>query len=229
MVDKSRDNQVRQITDAQSGIHTNLASLVSKHFAKTYKKPIAQHTQDAFDAIKPTVIKAKQEGKALIFDSGCGTAVSTHRIASTYPQSLVLGIDRSAARLSKVYNQALPDNAHLIQADCVDFWLLAQQAGWHLSRHYLLYPNPYPKAKHVKRRWHAHPVFPTLLALGGDLELRTNWRVYAEEFCMALALSPANKQVSQGLEIIQPDKPMTLFEKKYQDNGQELYRCRISL
>lgn len=229
MTDKSGENQVRQITGAQSGIHKNLAMLLSKHFANSYEKPIAQHTQNAFDAIKPTVITALEEGKGLIFDSGCGTAMSTHKIAGAYPQSLVLGIDRSAVRLSKAYNQSLPHNAHLIQADCVDFWLLARQAGWQLSRHYLLYPNPYPKAKHIKRRWHGHPIFPTLLALGGEIELRTNWRVYAEEFCMALALSPVNERATQAVEIIQPDRPMTLFEKKYQENGQELYRCRISL
>ncbi len=30
-----------------------------------------------------------------------------------------------------------------------------------------------------------HPIFPTLLALGNTIELRTNWEIYAREFAEA--------------------------------------------
>ena len=44
--------------------------------------------------------------------------------------------------------------------------LLAQLA--HREQHYLLYPNPWPKAKHLQRRVHGHGSFPLLLQLGAS-------------------------------------------------------------
>ncbi|HIP81918.1 MAG TPA: SAM-dependent methyltransferase [Leucothrix mucor] len=213
----------RSIVSSQSGLHENLEKTVKKHLDHPYKKPIAQHTQDAFDQIKQKVESSLAQNVPLIFDSCCGTALSTKILATENPNALVLGIDRSSFRLSKEYNEALPDNAVLIQADCADFWVLAKNAGWKLKKHTIFYPNPYPKTKHLKRRWHAHPVFPTLLALGGELELRTNWKIYADEFCAALNFAD---QVCDGVNNISPDQVMTLFEKKYHESGQELYQCR---
>ena len=60
-----------------------------------------------------------------------------------------------------------------------------------------------------------------LLALGGRLECRTNWRVYAEEFSFALnLLQNAQTQV----ETFSAPQPLTPFERKYRDSGQTLYR-----
>jgi hypothetical protein len=47
-----------------------------------------------------------------------------------------------------------------VRADLVDYWRLLAEAGIGLARHYILYPNPWPKIGHLARRWHAHPVFP---------------------------------------------------------------------
>lgn len=144
----------------------------------------------------------------------------------------MIGIDRSAVRLSKQYDDSVPENAILVQADCADFWMLAQRAGWKVSKHTILYPNPYPKSKHLKRRWHAHPAYPSLLGLGGEVELRTNWKVYADEFCRALEYSGLKDVKSSGVEVIDtsdPFKPLTLFEKKYKEGGQKLYRCKYVL
>lgn len=248
-----QQNNSRTISTNQQGIHENLEAIVRKHFEKTYQKPIAQHTQAAFDAIKPTIETALNKHTPLHFDSFCGTGISTANLARNNPDALVIGIDRSITRLSKTYNLQLPDNARLIQAECADFWQLAVNAGWQLSYHSIFYPNPYPKAKHIKRRWHAHPAFPLLFTLGGDVELRTNWKIYAQEFyqayCYAAAYLPENKYHSQGVEILPLDDKvsvtgmgdtikdiaqntiqdpfMTLFEKKYALNGQKLYRCQI--
>ncbi len=226
------ENNSRAITDAQQGIHENLEKIVRKHCENPYKKPIAQHTLDAFNNIEKQVEKAVSKGTPLLIDSFCGTAVSTRLIAEQNPDSLVIGIDRSAVRLSKQYDDSVPENAILVQADCADFWMLAQRAGWKVSKHTILYPNPYPKSKHLKRRWHAHPAYPFLLALGGEVELRTNWKVYADEFCCALEYTGLKDVKSSGVEVIDtndPFKPLTLFEKKYKEGGQKLYRCKYVL
>ena len=64
----------------------------------------------------------------------------------------------------------LKDNAILLRAELSDFFsLVAYQSDWIVHSHYLLYPNPYPKSKHLKRRWHGHPIFPVMLAIGEGL------------------------------------------------------------
>ena len=215
----------RRITDAQQGIHKNLEQVVKKHLSNLYKKPLSQHTQIAFDNIQARVERHLKQNKPLIFDSCCGTAMSTQLIASEYPDALVIGIDRSEVRLAKETNSKLANNIILVQAECADFWKLALDAGWKLQKHFILYPNPYPKSKHLKRRWHGHPAFPDLLALGGELELRSNWKVYIEEFCFAVSF--IDTHACNGVEKFQTSTSLTLFEKKYQAGGQELYRCKI--
>jgi tRNA (guanine-N7-)-methyltransferase len=219
----------RKITGGQQSIHENLEKVVRKHFQNEYKKPVAQHTQNAFEKVAGRVEKALINDTPLLFDSFCGTAMSTRIIAKNNPSALVLGIDRSTARLTKTTNENLPDNVILVQAECTDFWLLANQAGWKLKKHFILYPNPYPKSKHLKRRCHAHPSYPTLLALGGEVELRTNWKVYADEFSKALEYANTTNVCCSGVIKLEIEEPLTLFEKKYQQGGHELYYCKYTL
>ena len=231
-------NNSNQVISNQQEIHENLESIVRKHFETEYKKPIAEHTQVAFDSIKEKVETARIKATPLLFDSFCGTGVSTGIIANNNPHALVIGIDRSLNRISKTYNHDLPHNAVLVQAECADFWKLAVDAGWTLAQHSIYYPNPYPKAKHVKRRWHAHPAYPLLFALGGRLELRTNWKTYADEFYQSLIYASDYLEDSSfecsGVEALylannNDDNTeiefMSLFEKKYYLSGQKLYVC----
>jgi tRNA (guanine-N7-)-methyltransferase len=108
-----------------------------------------------------------------------------------------------------------------VRADLVDFWRLLDAAGLRLARHYILYPNPWPKIGHLARRWHAHPVFPFVARLGGVLECRSNWKVYVEEFAYALQLVTGSEV---GWECFDTALPLTPFERKYRDSGQTLYR-----
>ena len=57
-------------------------------------KPIAKHTQAAFDQIYPHVDASKN----IILDSGCGTGRSTLILGEKYPNHTVIGIDRSFVR-----------------------------------------------------------------------------------------------------------------------------------
>ena len=163
--------------------------------------------------------------RPLILDAGCGVGLSTRRLAERFADQAVIGIDRSADRLSRDHGP-LPDNALLVRADLVDFWRLALAADWRPVRHYLLYPNPYPKAAHLKMRWHGHAVFPVILALGGRLELRSNWKLYVEEFALALELAVG---VSAAVEPHAPVECLTPFEQKYHASGQPLWRLVVEL
>ncbi|MBZ5485960.1 SAM-dependent methyltransferase [Halomonas aquamarina] len=213
----------RPVISNQPGPHHDLARRVDRALAQPLRKPIAEHTQQAFEQAHAWY-QARQA--PLVLDAGCGVGVSTRQLAVRFPDHAVIGVDRSEDRLGRDHG-ALPDNALLVRADLIDFWRLAERAGWAPARHYLLYPNPYPKGAHLKMRWHGHPVLPTLLALGGQLELRSNWQLYVEEFALAVA-QVTGKQAETG--VWQPEgEYLTPFEAKYAQSGQTLWRLRVDL
>lgn len=217
----STENASREIYTNQHGMHHNLERIVLKHLSCEFKKPPAEHTKAAFNGVLEQI--TIKPAMPIILDSCCGTGFSSRQIAAQHPNSWVIGLDRSAKRLGKEDQEPLPFNCLIVQADCVDFWKLANKAGWQLEKHFLLYPNPYPKSVQLKYRWHGHPAFADLLKLGGLLEVRSNWGIYIEEFSEALNLA---KQESTGCKVFEPTKEhLTLFERKYYQSGQTLYRC----
>jgi tRNA (guanine-N7-)-methyltransferase len=152
------------VTSNQAGPHEQLEKVVRRHLETPFKRPYPQHAIDSFEAIAESV---EQHTGPLIFDSFCGVGESTAAIARQHPQALVIGIDKSLARLDKhapAQQQGELQNYRLLRADVDDFWRLAVDAGWKLDQHFLLYPNPWPKSSHFKRRVHGSPLFPSLLA-----------------------------------------------------------------
>ena len=205
---------------AQQGVHEQLARQVRRHLDQPFRKPFAPYNIEAFRSC----LAGWDKRAPLILDAGCGVGHSTIEIARRFPDHWVIGVDQSEDRLNrrKPYPDALlPQNMVFVRADLVDLWRLFHRSGLRLARHYILYPNPWPKIGHLSRRWHAHPVFPFILALGGVLECRSNWSVYIEEF--ALASSIATGLEVEG-EVFEAQKPLTPFERKYRDTGQTLFR-----
>ena len=215
----------RFIASAQEGPHRDLEALVRRHMAHPFRKPILDYNREAFAAAL-AARDAWRPGAPLILDAGCGVGWSTQRIAEMYPEHFVFGIDQSVDRISRGRPLPMPKNALLIRADLVDFWRLLAENGIHLARHYNLYPNPWPKIGHLARRWHGHAAFPVWRELGGELECRSNWRIYIEEMAQALTLLTGQ---AVAAEPWRTDDPMTPFEKKYLASGHELWRCRVSL
>ena len=178
------------VSSCQTSKHKNLSSIVRRHLATEYKQPFHNFNVQIFKQIE--LIKNIYHAP-VILDSGCGTGESTRLIAREFPSSLVVGIDKSLHRLRRSgideYNGVIhTDNYILARTNIVDFWRLATDASWQLQKHFIFFPNPWPKPAHLRRRWHAHPVFPFLLSLGGYLELRTNWKIYAQEFSTAISV-----------------------------------------
>ena len=227
---KGSDNISRSVVSNQEGVHSDLNEVVMKHRQCSFRRPIAEHTLNAFQSIEKEVAI---DGRPLILDSGCGVGESSINLAKQYPACLVIGVDQSQHRLNKndSYLQGGVskelDNLILVRGDCIDFWRLAAEANWLLYKHYILYPNPWPKKAHLKRRWHAHPVLSSLLALGGEFQLRSNWSIYVQEFAQALKL--LDYQVSQQGELICEEGFLTPFERKYALSGQSLFWLQACL
>ena len=204
---------------------------------------VSGHTVLAFERAKEFVDEfynnsSDSSRKIVILDSGCGKGMSTLALSKRYPEYPVLGIDRSISRLSRnplyaststsqtesldedgsIYSSWTEEasNALLVRADLVDFWMLAvNQSDWTIHSHYMLYPNPYPKSKHLQRRWHGHPVFPVILALGGNLIVRSNWDIYCQEMSSSIrAVVSSNNSHYLPLEMARLCSDSSSYEEE---------------
>lgn len=152
---------------------------------------------------------------------------SSYHHAKSHPECLVIGIDKSEHRIEKQEHHIDRDlpNCHLFRGDLNDLWRLIAAQSWPISHHYILYPNPWPKSKHLGRRWHGSPVFKNIPKLGERLTVRSNWQIYIEEFVVALKCAG----ISAKVEPYQSDMAMTPFERKYWASGQKSFQLSVSL
>ena len=227
----------KSIMTNQQGIHEKLEEIVSKHIAHAFKKPYQQHTVQAFAQVNDAVqhfLSNNAHGK-IILDACCGVGQSTRILARNNPTSLVIGVDKSANRLTRnvdeltCYNETEPNNNfQLIRADLNDFYRLVQAANWPISQHYVLYPNPWPKSKHVQRRWHGSAVFPQMITLGEQIILRSNWQLYLEEFQYALKIANISSHLTK-INAENNNTALTPFEAKYQASGQQCWQLIAQL
>jgi tRNA G46 methylase TrmB len=224
----------KAIITNQPGIHEKLDEVVERHLTHAFQKPYQAHTQQAFtemDALVQAFLKENPHG-TVILDACCGVGQSTRLLAQQHPESLVIGVDKSAHRIDKNVEGFESDdgftanNYQLVRADLNDFYRLVKAAEWPVSKHYILYPNPWPKAKHLQRRWHGSAVFPQMTRIGEQLILRSNWRLYLEEF------QQAAKRVNLQGEIsevgVNKEQALTPFEAKYQASGQVCWQLTLS-
>jgi tRNA (guanine-N7-)-methyltransferase len=211
----------RPVSSNQPHTHRQLPALLQRHLNKPHRKPVASHSQSSY-ALLLDALRTKP--RPLVMDSFCGTGHSTAILARRHPNHLVVGVDKSAHRLAR-HSGGECENYLLLQADCEDIWQLLLGDGISLQRHYLLYPNPWPKSGHLQRRIHGSAAFPWLLKLGGEIELRSNWQLYVEEFGLAMHLAGRRGTVSR----LPQQSPLTLFEEKYRASGHELWRYRCHL
>lgn len=215
------------VRSSQVAEHAGLERILRGHFVRPWLQPLHLPSADAFE--RAALLAPDVKDRSLILDSGCGTGESTRKVSARHPGSLVFGIDRSAHRLGRTGCRDFPDregNIVWVRAELETFWRLALERGWRLSKHFILYPNPWPKKSQVRKRWHAHPVFPSLARLGGQVEMRTNWPVYAQEFAHALEFVTGSPV---SVENLVAGKPLSPFERKYAASGHELYRVSANL
>ena len=234
----------RSVTSNQESVHKDLAKIVRKYARTQYMRPIALHTQEAFDEAREKICTWDRRSDIasipVVLDSGCGTGESTIHLARKFPDCAVIGIDKSEARVGKGFGarnadaEGIPPNAFWIRAELLDFWRLVLDSHWDVRYHAVYYPNPWPKQSEGTRRFHMHPIFPTMMQLAPVTELRTNWEIYAQEFRDAVNILGEESRSIPELESLRgiraelsplpPDSPETAFERKYAAAGQPLWR-----
>ena len=138
------------------------------------------------------------------------------------------------------------NNVFLIRAELADFWRLWLEEASSTTtttetrlslpeKHFLLYPNPYPKRRRYQNRWYCHPSFPLLRKLASEeIVVRSNWKEYLQDFATAVEIANNNQEEEEVQytpnDITQVDSSQlawTNFEQKYFDVGENCYELRV--
>lgn len=152
----------------------------------------------------------------LVIEIGPGVGEATGVLAAARPDCNVLALEvwkpGVAAGLDEVA-RAGADNVRFCSVDAA--WVMEHVIGaGALEELWTFFPDPWPKARHHKRRL-VSPPFASLAAsrlrVGGLWRLATDWADYAEQMADVLAAEPL---LEGGRVERWADRPVTKFERK---------------
>jgi tRNA (guanine-N7-)-methyltransferase len=139
----------------------------------------------------------------LVLEIGFGMGETTAAIAAAHPELDFLAVEVFAAGIGslamRLARQSLA-NVRIIEHDAVEVVREMLQPG-SLAAVHIFFPDPWPKARHHKRRLIA-PAFAASLAArlrrGGLLHCATDWQNYAEQMMEVLAQEPHLRNLHPG-------------------------------
>lgn len=151
----------------------------------------------------------------LLVDIGVGDGTATRAWARQHPEARVLAIELHRPGLAALL-QALeaegPANVRVTEADALA--VLAGLDPGSVSALRVLFPDPWPKRRHVARRLVDRAFVSRaaeLLVAGGTLHLATDWPDYAAHMASMVATEPRfERDRSAG----RPDRPVTAYEAR---------------
>ena len=142
-----------------------------------------------------------------LLDVGTGTGEATRAWAADHPDHDVIAVELhrpGLARLLGDLEQSGPTNVRVLEADVTV--LLDAMAPGVIDAVRALFPDPWPKRRHVARRLVDRALVgrvADLLPVDGWLHLATDWADYADQMREALAAEPRLTPV--GPEWLPPD------------------------
>jgi tRNA (guanine-N7-)-methyltransferase len=157
---------------------------------------------------------------------GCGAGTSTVAMAQGEPHVDVIAVDvyrRGLAQLLCAVAREGVGNIRLIRGDAVDV-LEHLIAPGSLAGVRVFFPDPWPKARHHKRRLLQPATFALIaerLRPGGLLHVATDHAGYAEQLAQASEGEPRLARVDPGSRslAISVDRPTTKYETKARHAG----------
>ncbi|MFO1504312.1 MAG: tRNA (guanosine(46)-N7)-methyltransferase TrmB [Steroidobacteraceae bacterium] len=167
---------------------------------------------------------------ACTLEIGFGNGDNLLALATTQPQCNFIGVEvhpPGVGHLLRKAGDAGLTNLKVIQHDAVEV-LQQQIAAQSLDSILVLFPDPWHKKRHNKRRL-VNPDFAALAAsrlkAGGTLQLATDWQPYAE--AMLEVLNPAaglrNRAADRRFVPRNPGRILTRFEKRGERLGHAVH------
>ncbi len=154
-----------------------------------------------------------------ILEIGFGMGESTAIIAQSHPENDYLGIEVHTPGVGSLLNQIEQHgltNLRIIQHDAVAV-LQHMLPSACLDGIHIFFPDPWPKARHHKRRL-IQPAFVARLCShlkpGGYLHVATDWEDYAMQILQVLSQEPQLSNTATEYAPRPDYRPLTKFEQR---------------
>jgi tRNA (guanine-N7-)-methyltransferase len=164
----------------------------------------------------------------VMLEIGCGMGETTAALAASEPGWNYLAVDVYEPGLAQLLMRAEHlglENVRLVHGDAVVL-LEHHVADDSLAGVRMLFPDPWPKKKHHKRRL-VTPSFVALLAsrmrLGARLHLATDWADYAERMLEVCRDEPALRNEFPCWAPRPPWRGVTKFEARAAAAGRDVW------
>ena len=184
---------------------------------------------DYFRQIEPGELFGSVEAP-LEVDLGCGDGTFLLAMAREFPTHRFLGVERLLGRVRKVCRQAHRqglDNLRVLRLESryTTEWLLPPHS---VQRLHLLFPDPWPKARHHKRRLVQADFLAAVarvLVPGGEFLFKTDHPGYFEWAAEEIAAFPGltEREWPEGAFFY----PETDFERQWKAEGKTPQRLRM--
>jgi len=168
----------------------------------------------------------------LVLEIGFGMGETTAAIAQRHPEIDFLGIEVYVAGIGALawrVHEANLKNVRIIERDAVEV-VRDMIAPGSLDGIHVFFPDPWPKARHHKRRLIAQPFVGALvdrLRPGGYLHCATDWEHYATQMLEVLSQEPRLRNLHVG--FAQPprnpfcERPKTKFHARGAQLGHRVW------
>jgi tRNA (guanine-N7-)-methyltransferase len=154
-----------------------------------------------------------------ILEIGFGMGETSAAIAEANPQNDYLGVEVHTPGVGSLCKQVAEKglaNLRIVQHDAVEV-VRNMIPARSLDGIHVFFPDPWPKARHHKRRL-IQPQFAALLAdrlkADGYLHLATDWEDYAEQMLAVLSAEPSLRNTADGYAPRPAYRPPTKFEQR---------------
>ncbi len=160
----------------------------------------------------------------LVLEIGSGMGETTTTLAAARPELDHLAVEvytPGVAQLLLRVERAGLTNLRVLRGDALDV-LREHLAPGSLHAVRMFFPDPWPKTRHHKRRL-VQPGFVALaasrLAVGGRLQLATDWAHYAEQMLAVCSAEPLLRNRHTGWASRPDWRPVTKFEDRARAEG----------
>jgi tRNA (guanine-N7-)-methyltransferase len=165
-------------------------------------------------------------GAPRVLEIGSGMGETTAAMAAADPGRDYLAVEvhtPGVANLLALIEERGLANVRVARADALE--LVRALPRDSLAAAHVFFPDPWPKARHHKRRiiqpGHV-ALLRSRLAPGGTLHCATDWAAYAEAMLATLAADPELANAHPGYAPRPAHRPLTKFEQRGLDAGRPI-------
>ena len=154
-----------------------------------------------------------------VLEIGFGMGDSTVAVAAAHPGTDYLGVEVYPAGIGSLLRQVAERSLSNVRVIAHDAFEVVRDmiAPGTLAGVHVWFPDPWPKARHHKRRLIQAPFTALLasrLAPGGYLHCATDWEPYAQQMLEVLSAEPLLANTGDDWAARPETRPLTKFERR---------------